>query len=29
MILVGEFVELFVEVWVEMGVGDENTDGRG
>ena len=29
MILMSEFVELFVEVWVEMGVRDENADGRG
>ena len=29
MILVGEFVKLFVEVGVEMRVGDKNTDGRG
>lgn len=29
MILMGEFVELFVEVGVKMRVRDENTDGRG
>ena len=29
MILVGEFVKLFVEVGVEMRIGDENADGRG
>ena len=29
MILVGEFVQLFVKVGVEMRVRDENTDSRG
>ena len=29
MILVGEFVKLFIEVGVEMRVRDENADGRG
>ena len=28
-ILVGEFVKLFVQVGVEMRIGDENADGRG
>ena len=29
MILVGEFLKLFIEVGVEMRVRDENADGRG